>query len=218
MEPITEDRQVLEEYFLERFPGRIMDEEAYHLLLVVLGEKPGALVMSAGNREKRLLQDFCNDLGLKMMVVDGDERSHLDKLLGRDTRFRKDSIFIAREKERFDILEESEGDFNGFSERAVGEFLGYPKEAIDFYGEEEVPAQAFEKQAEEFLDSGELNQDEIDLLDLMGYLPRPEKQSIIEAVREAEKREEKLLRIDEELGASIGSHYLEKMKTVASQS
>lgn len=211
----AEDKPVLEEYFLDRFPGNIMDEETYHLLLLVLGEKPGVLVMSAGNQEKKLLQDFCDDLGLEMNVKEGSRRSLIDRLLRRDTRFRKDSIFISRKEERFDILEESDGDFNGFSDSAMGEFLGYPEEATKFYEEHEIPGQVFEKEVEKFLDDGDLKQDQIDSLSLLGYLPSPEKGNIIQAVKEAERREEVLMMLDEDLETSIGSFYLEKMKNVA---
>lgn len=127
-----EDRDLLEEYFLERFPEKVMDEEVYHLLLLVMGLKPGVLVMSAGRPQIQLLEDFCEDLGLEMMVVQGGKRSFLDRLLRRDSRFRKDSIYIAKKEDRFEILEQSEGDFTCFSDEAVGRFLGYPDEALHF--------------------------------------------------------------------------------------
>jgi len=211
VELAVEDEQVLEKYFLDRFSGRIMDEEAYHLLLLVMGLKPGVLVMSADNSQRKLLENFCKDSGLEMMVVEGEKRPLLDRLLSRDSRFRKDSIYLARKKERFSILKQSSGNFNGFSDEAVGRFLGYPDEALQFYSEEEIPGQTFQKFVERKMEEGEISEEDLGYLDLIGYLPKPEISGFREAVEEASKRERKLRELDEEMDCSIGDTYLQKI-------
>lgn len=207
------DKGLLEKYFLREFPGRIMDEEAYHVLLLAIGVKPGALVMSADKSQRELLEKFCRDLSLEMKVVEGEDRSLIDRFLGRDSIMFRDSIYIAREEERFDILERSDGNFNGFTEGAVGKFLGYPEQAIEFYRGEEIPAKRFEEfLSEEVENSREIKEGELAYLKLLGYLPRPEIDNICRAIRQGKSREKKLLELDEELGSDIGHRYLEKIK------
>lgn len=207
------DESLLEKYFLRQFPGRIMDEEAYHLLLLVMGVKPGALVMSADKSQRKLLQKFCRESGLEMKVVEGEDRSFIDRLLGRDSMMYHDSIYIAREEERFEILEESEGNFNGFTEDAVGNFLGYPEKAVEFYRGEDIPAMRFEEFIDKEVEAGQnIKDEELAYLKLLGYLPRPEIDSIRRAIREGKNREMDLLELDEELGSDLGRRYLEKMK------
>jgi hypothetical protein len=213
MELAVRDEGLLEKYFLREFPGRIMDEEAYHLLLLVMGVKPGALVMSADKPQRELLEKFCRDSGLEMKVVEGEDRSFIDRLLGRDSIMFRDSIYIAREEERFDILERSDGKFNGFTEDAVGKFLGYPDQAVEFYRGEDVPARRFEEFiGEDVEESQEITDEELEYLKLLGYLPRPEIDNIRRAISKGESREKKLLELDEELNSDLGHRYLEKMK------
>lgn len=212
MEMAIEDRDLLEEYFLERFPERITDEEAYHILLLVMGLKPGTLVMSADKSQRKLLEDFCKDSGLKIKLVEGGKRSLLDRLLGRDSRFRKDSIYLAREKERFSILEQSKGDFTGFTDEAVGRFLGYPESAVAFYSREEVPAKKFERFIQKKLDEDEITGEELGFLSLVGYLPNPEADGLEKALEEGRKRSRMLQSLDESLQVKVGKKYQEKIK------
>ena len=204
--------EILEKYFVEKFPDTILDEEAYHLLLLVLEEKPGVFVMSADYRDRELLHCFCDEFDLEMAVKEGGSRSLLDRILRRDTRFIKDSVFITHKEERFDILENSNGEIKGFSDREIGEFLGYPEDAIEFYEEHEIPGRFFEKRIIEFVDNSDLSQEEVELLGLLGYLPAPNMESVEDAVGVAEEREDRLVEFDRKMGLDIGSRYLSKMK------
>lgn len=191
--------QVMEEYFLERFPEELVLEEAYHLLLLVLGEKPGVLVMSVGSRQRSLLEEFAREFDLRLKVVKGSERSLLDKILGRDTRFERDSIFVTTDEDRFGILEDSDGDFNGFSDESVGKFLGYPSSAIDYYNRVDIPGLEFDNLTD-------LASEEEFYLSFLGYIPDPKK--VQEAVEIGKTRADILRKLDGELDVEIGSFYI----------
>jgi len=209
---ITEDTKIMEEYFLEKFPGTLMYEEDYHLLLLVIGEKEGVLIMSADKEQRKVIEEFCRELGLEMKVVEGEKRSLLDKILGRSSPMNRDSIYITRNSERFTILEDSKGMFTGFSSRAVGEFLGYPEKAINFYEENDVPGMEFEEGLKELTDKDIFSESELELLDLLDYVTSPEKESIQEALEVAKSREKALQRLDSELDTTIGEKYLREIK------
>lgn len=212
MDLVVEERELLEEYFLKRFPDTLMGEEAYHLLLLVLFEKPGVLVMSADKEQRELLEDFCEDTGLEMKIVEDGQKSLLDRILGKNSSIYRDSIYVARDPERFKILEASNGIFTGFSSRAVGEFLGYPNEAIDFYEEDGVPGIKFENGMKELIDRGIFSEEEVEMLDFLAYLPPPEKEDIQEALKVAENMEQVLHKLDSKLDTSIGEKYLREIK------
>jgi hypothetical protein len=132
-------------------------------------------------------------------VVEGGERSLLDRLLGRDNRFEKESVYLAQKEERFNILENSEGRFNGFSDKAVGEFLGYPESAIEYYHGTEKPAgMEFHDTIEKLIEIGNISQEERESLECLSYLPAPQEKQIIDAVNEGTRRQ-KLLEEAEEL-------------------
>ena len=212
MDLIIEDTKILEEYFLEKFPGTLMYEEDYHLLLLVLGEKEGVLIMSSDKEQRKLIEEFCRELDLEMKVVEGEKRSLLDKILGRSSPMNRDSIYINRNSERFTILEDSNGRFTGFSSRAVGEFLGYPEKAIDYYEENDVAGMQFEEGLQELIDKDIFSESEIELLDLLGYVTPPEKEAIQEALEVAKSRKKALQKLDSELDTTIGEKYLEEIK------
>ncbi|MEF8880340.1 MAG: hypothetical protein V5A72_00730 [Candidatus Nanohaloarchaea archaeon] len=212
MDLVTGDKETLEKYFLERFPDALIDEEAYHLLLLVISEKPGALIMSAGEEERKLVEDFSKEIGLEIKVIEGEEQSLLDRLFGRESMIHRDSIYLAQEAESFKSLEASEGDFNGFSDQAVGEFLGYPSDSIKFYMEDGIPGRKFDERLKDLIDRGVVSEDDLDYLNLVGYLPSPEKDGILKAIEVAKKREEMLQKLDSKLDTSIGKEYLKQIK------
>ncbi|MFB6100548.1 MAG: hypothetical protein ABEK16_04715 [Candidatus Nanohalobium sp.] len=190
LEDFREER--VREYFRDRLPGVKTDGKVRDLLFLLLDEKPGALVMGVDRDTRKVLEDFSREFGLEMKVVEGGDRSLINRLLGRDKRFMKDSVFLARNRKRFRILEESDGRFCGFSDRAVGEFLGYPDSAIEYYVEktEEEPAgMEVAEKVEEMIEEEELDEDAEECLEMLSYLPRPEEENIREAVEKGRGRE-----------------------------
>lgn len=210
---MTYETGELEKYFMKYLPEKIGFEHAYDILMMLTGEKPGSLVMSPDMEQKKALEELCNELDLSYRVTGGRERSLLDKILRRDTRMFKDGFFIARDEKAVERLEQSEGRFYGFSDRGVGEFLGYPRESTIYYQESTDPAtKASEEKVQELKEDGTLTEEEIELLALISYVPRPEGTSVLRAVKIGEMREKKLKELDKDLETGIGQKYIEEMK------
>lgn len=183
----------IREFFENKLPEIINSDELRDLLFLVLEEKPGALIMSADEPTRQLLQRFCNEFDMEIKIVKGEKKSLLDRLMSRDNRFLKDSIFIAHDRKKFEILENSEGDFCGFSNEAVGEFLGYPEGSIEYFTKENIRGEMkseLEMKLESLKNSGVIDQEDINCLKMISYMPRPEKESILEAVDEGRKRKQ----------------------------
>lgn len=64
------DIDLLEKYFLEVFPDRLVNEEAYHMLLLVLGERPGVLLMNVKRSDIKMIRDFCNEFDLNLRLLE----------------------------------------------------------------------------------------------------------------------------------------------------
>lgn len=207
----------LEKYFMKFLPEKIGYNHAFDILMMLTGEKPGSLVMSPDRRQIEALEEMCEELDLSYRITGGRERSFLDKLLRRDTRMLKDGFFIARDEKALERLEQSEGKFYGFSDRGVGEFLGYPKESTIYYEESTDPAtQASKEKINGLMEEGKLGEEEAEFLDLISYVPRPEETSILRALKIGEMREKKLKELDKDLETGIGKKYLEEMKASSS--
>ncbi|MFB6115540.1 MAG: hypothetical protein ABEK04_04535 [Candidatus Nanohalobium sp.] len=211
---MTYDTEELEAFFLDKLPESIGHEQAFDILMMLMGEKPGALVMSPNPGEKNLLEDMCEELDLSYKVTGGKKRSWLDKVLNRDTRVFKDGFFIARDEKALDHLDESEGMFYGYSDRGVGEFLGYPEDSTLFYENSTDPAtEKSEQKIEEMKEEGKISSEDEKKLSLISYVPKPDEVSILRAVKIGETREKKLNEIDKDLETSIGEEYLEEIKS-----
>jgi hypothetical protein len=200
------DPDLLEEYFLERFSDELLDEEAYHLLLLVLGEKPGVLLMSV-EADTEVVRDFCSDFDLEMKTVGEEKRSFWDKLFRRKT-LKSTSIFVAEDEERFDLLERSDVAEDWFSDKSIGKFLGYPEDAVKYYENEDIPGKAFRDEA----DLNEFGDNDLAYLNFVGYVPPPEEEEISKAIETGKNREELLLSMDRELDTNTGSEYLSEIK------
>lgn len=203
----------LEDHFLDELEDKIFDEQCFDILMMLLGEKPGSLVMSPSPRQKKVLKDMCDELDLHFRVTGGGERSLLDRLLGRDTRTFKDGFFISREEKTLERLEASEGDFYGFSDKAVGEFLGYPKESTLFYHESDQPsAQETSEKISELENQGKIEEDEAEKLSFISYVPKPDELSIKRGIKIGNQRKKKLHEMDKDLETDLGEIYIRKMK------
>lgn len=208
------DRSLMEKYFLKKLPGRIPGNECLDLLLAKLGEKNGALVMGPDAWDRKLLEKFCEDLDLEYLYVEGESRSFLDRVLRRDTRLLKGGFFVTREPGNLEKLKESEGRFYGFSDETVGRFLGYPEEAVSYFvkraedGSVEVRT---EKLLDELLGEGRIEKEDASYLELLSFIPCPEKERVMDAIEIGKQREKALLELDERLGTDIGRRYLEEV-------
>ncbi|MFB6241798.1 MAG: hypothetical protein ABEJ36_03280 [Candidatus Nanosalina sp.] len=186
------------------------------LLLMEAGEKPGVLIMSATPEQKEKIEEICGEKNWDWKVYGGsiEENSFIDrfkKLLGFSVRdpFDTAGIFVARDEERFKILENSSGKFYGASEEAVGDFLGYDGEAVEFYTgleEGETAAEPYEEKVEEMLDSGTLDEEDLKYLELVFYMPVPIEDKILEA-RDLGRKRWRVLS-----GTDTGDRFLEELE------
>lgn len=186
------------------------------LLLMREGEKPGILIMSANYDQKEKIEEICNAKSWNWRVYgDSIEKQGLFNSLKRflgfsnENPFETSGIFVAPGQERFGILESSSGDFYGSSEEAVGRFLGYDEEAVDFYTnlkDGETATEPYEDKVEEMLDSGELEPGDLKYLELVFYVPPPERESILEARDKGRRRWDILSQLEE------GERYLKELE------
>lgn len=205
------EKSVLAEYFLNKLPERIPSNECFELLLVVIEERPGALVMSPDFKDRKLLREFCEDLALEYLEVEERKRSLLDRVLRRDTRTFKGGFFVAHDSKRFEKLKESKGRFYGFSDKSVGEFLGYPDDDTDYFAERAAKGEVWdetEDKVKELIEKGDLQRNEVKYLEFTSYVPRPEKSNVLQKVKKGKQREKALIGLDKQLGTEIGETYL----------
>jgi hypothetical protein len=233
------DPDELERFFLEDALKELVAHEALDLLLLVIGEKPGASVtayfqdISPGFRS--FIEEFSQEFGLAYVTreVEGEKESRENVTGSR--------VFLARESERLEMLKP----FKDASSDDIGRFLGYPEEAVeefetssgfkeaytrfqemmeddsvteeealDFLEEntsEKSYTERFDDKVREMVEDGEIDEGDEKYLNLVSYIPRIGEEAILEAVEEGRRREKILREMDQELGVEVGETYLEKI-------
>ena len=204
---IEKQKAKLEKYFEDKLAKVIEDSSDFPMLLMVLGDKEAALTMNADEEQTKLLKEFAEAFDLDIRVYEGRE-SKPDKPGAENPSFNQKGVFLAVNEERFDILESSEGRFYGFSDEAVGEFLGFPESSIKFFNSTEQPGLESRKRINKMKKDEKFDGD-LKYLNLTTYIPAPDRESIEEAIEKGVKREKALNRLDEENNVEIGHRYLE---------
>ncbi len=180
---------------LREMPEVLNLGQSISMLLLLEDEKPGVLIMSADDTQRAFLEAFCNKFGCSRMETEG---------------IKNPGVFISKNSERFRILKQSSGGFYSAEESAVGKFLGYEKKAREYYEEMnekgELARKEFEKKLKELEQNGEVPEGYENYLELIAYIPYPDKQHITQAIKEGEKRY-KILEQHQ-----IGKKLLEKLK------
>lgn len=186
------------EYFEQNLPYR----DAIDLMLVFLDERPACLVMDPEEEKLENVQDFCEKFGFHVRIRKSEESSDLAKT----------GVFVSREKERFEILEDSDGRFYGFSDGKVGEFLGFPEEDIECFVENvkngHVEARTREK-ARELASEGPIDREDVKFVELVTYVARPSEKCVTRAVERGKDYRDALLEFDRETGSDLGKRLLE---------
>lgn len=170
--------------------------------------------MSPDYRDRNLLRSFCEDFELEYLEVESQERSLVDRFLRRDTRMLKGGFFVAKDRDSFEILKKSEGRLYGFSDRAVGKFLGYPEDDTDYFSERTTNGDIWketEKVIEELIEEDKLQQSDIKYFELINYVPRPKRSNVLQAVKNGKQKEKAVLEFDKKFETEIGKNYLEKI-------
>lgn len=191
--------------YLEKL-GFATPGEKISLIFLLEEIKSGAVLMSVKYQDRKIIKEFSEEFNLNYKVVEGSNVSFLAKLIGIDSRTIIDTVFLTKDIERFEILKEQDPGFAGFTDESVGRFLGYPEEAVNYYAEKEMPGRDFR----EGVKSLEISENELKYLNLINYLPRPEKKKVTEAVEEGKRRADKLEEISKETGIDDFRQYRTK--------
>ncbi len=186
------------EYFEQNLPYR----DVIDLTLVYLGERPACLVMDPGKEEVRRIKEFCEKFGFHVLVKKSLESSDLSKT----------GVFVAREKDRLNMLEDSSGRFYGFSDRKVGEFLGFPDEDVEYFAEniENGPLEPETREkALELASEKIISREDVKFVELVTYVARPSEESVLRAVKRGKDYRDALLEFDMETGSDLGKRLME---------
>ena len=210
-----EIRKELLEKFEDLIGDSVVVDEKLALYLLIIDERPGVLIMDPDFDDRKKLKDFCREYDLEFHYTGGEGKRGLkDRLLGTDSRMFKGGFFICREKDQIKKLKQSEGRFYGFSDQGVGDFLGYPEDDIEYFsgnvtkGHIEKPTR---DKAEELVSDKTIRKDDLKYLELVSYVPRPEKENILEAIETGKHRHEKIEEIDKKYEVKTGKKLLRKL-------
>mgnify|MGYP007091081725 FL=1 len=187
------------EYFEQNLPYR----DAIDLTLVYLGERPACLVMDPGEEEVRRIRKFCKKLGFYFLVKESVEYSDLSKT----------GVFVTKEKDRLNVLEDTNGRFYGFSDRKVGEFLGFPDEDVEYFAEniENGPLESETREkALELASEKVISREDVKFVELVTYVARPSEESVLQAVKRGKDYRDALLEFDTETGSDLGRRLLNR--------
>ncbi len=191
--------------WLEELDESVNIEEKTALIFLLKDTKPGAVIMGVSEGSK--IYEFAEEFDLETLKVEGENRSLLNRLLGRDNRFQKDTLFLAQDDKQFDILEDEDPGFAGFTDESVGRFLGYPDNAVEYYSSCDAPGHSFREEVKE----QDFEESDLKYLNLVFYVPTPEEEYIKDAVEEGKRRAEKLKEISDESGIDLYDQYREKL-------
>jgi hypothetical protein len=162
---------------LDEMPEVLNTNQSISMILLLEDEKPGVLIMSADDAQRAFIEAFCDEFNCSTMEVGG---------------VKDPGVFVSKNPDRFEILRESSGDFYGAEESAVGKFLGYEKKARTYYEEMnekgKLARKKFEKKLKQLEQSGDVPEGYDKYLELIAYIPYPDKQHIMQAIKRGEKR------------------------------
>ena len=190
--------------FLEYFEQNLPYRDSVDLALVLLRERPACLIMDPEDEKLDKIRSFCEKFDLHIVLKKDEKGSGLSKT----------GVFVSREKERFELLEDSEGRFYGFSDREVGEFLGFPEEDIEYFAEniEDGPVESETREkAGELAEKGLIDREDVKFVELVTYVAKPTEECVIRAVERGKDYRDALLEFDRETGSEVGVQLLENL-------
>jgi hypothetical protein len=199
----------MQSFFREKLPKTIDDSSDFPMLLMVLGEKQAALTMNASDEQISALEEFCDEFGFHLKVLEG-RTSKPSKAGAENPSFDQKGAFVATTEKRFEILEDSEGRFYGCSDKAVGEFLGFPESSIRFFNSCEQPGLKSRQKINELMENGEVKEKDLKYLNLTTFIPAPEIEAVRDAIELGKRREKRLEKFDSENSVGIGEGYLKR--------
>lgn len=193
------DIELLEKYFLDRFPARFDLQSQLSLLFLLIGEKPGAMIMFMEESKEEILQEFCTDFNLEFQK----QESEIHRI-----------FYITVDEKYFDLLEPVDEEKPYYTKKSKGKFLGYPADAVDFFiqnsGNLSLRDEMREK-IDRMIENKELTEENSYLIDLVMFTPKLTDQGIQEAVEIGERRRELLRQFDRQNNTELGEKIIGKV-------
>lgn len=193
------DTAELENYFLERFTTRFDIQSQLSLLFLLIGEKPGAMIMFVDESKEELLKEFCRDFDLNFQKKESDIHQ---------------IFYVTMDEKYFDLLETVEDEGSFYTKKSMGKFLGYPAEAIDFFVQNSGNLRLrddMREKIDDMIENGDLTRENSYLLDLVMFTPELTHKGVKNAVEIGERRRELLRQFDRQHDTELGDKILEKI-------
>lgn len=231
------DAERLEELITEEALKYMSPEESLDLLLLVYEEKPAASVtvhfQRISEEFEELIEIFADEFDLYYLL-----KQQKDPYEPESDRINSSTVFLSSEKERLDMikpLDEADnadkGLFLGYPEEAVEAFessTGFmdayrefekaskredvsEDEALEILDEASGKSyiELFEEKKQELIEDGKIEEERLQYLKLVSYVPVLKESGIIEAVKEGERRRKVILEKDDGVDTSTGKKILE---------
>ncbi|WP_414838343.1 hypothetical protein ACK3SF_02975 [Candidatus Nanosalina sp. VS9-1] len=187
----------LDDFLLEDAVPRLDLDTRVSLALLAIGEKPAASVKFMDSGKKSLIEDFLSLTDMEHLSFE-TEMHH--------------KYYIARDLDRFQMLDKVEKDSPYHTARSEGLFLGYPESAVGYFVKNSRKAsQKLKNKARKMIDRNLIEEEKIYYLDLVPYIPEVSAEGIIEAVEHGRIHEKKLREYDEENNSSLGEGLLKEV-------
>ena len=192
------DSEKLEKYLTEDLKMKFDLPSRLSLFFMTTGEKPGARIMFVDESKKQVIEDFCEDLELNYRNMSTDFH---------------EKYFISISETTFHVLDKIDENQPYHTKTSQGEFLGYPEDAIKYFTENRETDQRtrFNKVVDELVDDGEIDEENLFLLDLILYIPEPTRVGVKDALENGEKRKELMKQYDIKEDSKIGKKLLEEV-------
>lgn len=192
------DSEKLEKYLTEDLKMKFDLPSRLSLFFMTTGEKPGARIMFVDESKKQVIEDFCEDLELNYRNMSTDFH---------------EKYFISISETTFHVLDKIDENQPYHTKTSQGEFLGYPEDAIKYFTENRETDQRtrFNKVVDELVDDGEIDEENLFLLDLILYIPEPTRVGVKDALENGEKRKELMKQYDRKEDSKIGKKLLEEV-------
>ena len=185
MEDLDKIRKLL---FNEMVPGFDI-EQRVSLVLILIGERPGVSLKFMDSDKKKFIEKFIELTDFEVLEFE----------TGMHHKY-----YIARDINRFQLLEKVEKDSPYHTAKSEGLFLGYPRSAVDFYRENRRKApRIFKGKVSDMLNKNLIDEDDLAYLDLVSYIPEASGNGILEAIDHAKIYEDEMEKFDEENNTDI---------------
>lgn len=179
-----------EDEFIEELAEILTYEQAYHFFLVSRGVKPGIMLIDISRTQKKQVEKNCPDdyelYADESEIFKPTLKRRIKSWLGL-SREGLYSVYISPETGRIEELKKGlKSEEN--DARVTAKFLGYPDAAAEYFEKaDSSPAKQTEKKIQEMRESGELSEEEAEMLDYVDYVPLDSKECIQNAVERGEK-------------------------------